>query len=158
MSSDNNTTSSPSSEAANWKTKLILDKDGKPRPLLANCVLALRHAPEWEGVLGGEKENPDPYYGPWSLPAAMKARPWETGPNSEFSPTSGGEFWCKDDFVQLTLWFQMQGIHVSSKTAREAFKIVQAEQEPLTVWVNVDSIYGRRTGYKVPADTNGAKQ
>ena len=37
---------------SDWTDQLILDKDGKIRPILANLILILREAPRWKGVLG----------------------------------------------------------------------------------------------------------
>ena len=35
-----------------WRAQLLLSATKDPRPLLANALLALREAPEWDGVLG----------------------------------------------------------------------------------------------------------
>jgi predicted P-loop ATPase len=37
---------------SDWADQLILDKDGKIRPVLANLILILGAAPKWQGVLG----------------------------------------------------------------------------------------------------------
>jgi predicted P-loop ATPase len=37
---------------SDWTDQLILDKDGKIRPVLANLILSLGAAPKWQGVLG----------------------------------------------------------------------------------------------------------
>jgi hypothetical protein len=37
---------------SDWTDQLILDKDGKIRPVLANLILILGVAPKWQGVLG----------------------------------------------------------------------------------------------------------
>ena len=35
-----------------WYSRLILNQDGKAKPVLSNAISALRNAPEWDGVLG----------------------------------------------------------------------------------------------------------
>jgi hypothetical protein len=38
-------------ELSGWRAVLLLSRKNAPKPLLANALIALRHAPEWEGVL-----------------------------------------------------------------------------------------------------------
>ena len=38
-------------ELCGWRAALLLSRKNTPKPLLANALTALRHAPEWEGVL-----------------------------------------------------------------------------------------------------------
>jgi hypothetical protein len=40
-----------------WSDELILDKDGEIMPNLANLILTLRKAPQWEGVLAYDEFN-----------------------------------------------------------------------------------------------------
>jgi hypothetical protein len=37
--------------ATGWKTRLILGKRGGALAVVANALIGLRHAPEWQGVL-----------------------------------------------------------------------------------------------------------
>jgi hypothetical protein len=39
-------------ELSGWRAALLLSRKNTPKPLLANALMALRHASEWEGVLG----------------------------------------------------------------------------------------------------------
>ncbi len=34
-----------------WRDRLLKRKDGGPKALLHNALIALRHAPAWDGVL-----------------------------------------------------------------------------------------------------------
>src|SRR6516164_5978146 len=38
-------------ELSGWRTALLFSRKNTPKPLLANALIALRHAPEWQGVL-----------------------------------------------------------------------------------------------------------
>ena len=38
-------------ELSSWRAALLLSRKNSPKPLLANALIALRHAPEWEAVL-----------------------------------------------------------------------------------------------------------
>jgi hypothetical protein len=38
-------------ELSGWRTALLLSRKNTPKPLLANALIALRHAPEWQGVV-----------------------------------------------------------------------------------------------------------
>ena len=38
-------------ELSGWRAALLLSRKNTPKPLLANALIALRHAPEWRGVL-----------------------------------------------------------------------------------------------------------
>jgi len=37
--------------AEQWPAQLLRNRDGNPRPVLANCITALRSSPEWSGAL-----------------------------------------------------------------------------------------------------------
>ena len=40
-----------------WRSKLITNDKGAPLSVLANAIVALRHAPEWQSVLGFNEFN-----------------------------------------------------------------------------------------------------
>jgi hypothetical protein len=56
-----------------WRQKLIANKQGIPKGILANAITAFRFAPEWQGVLA---------FDTFALATQVKhAPPWEgTGP------------------------------------------------------------------------------
>ncbi|MDQ2949041.1 MAG: hypothetical protein M3Y27_24395, partial [Acidobacteriota bacterium] len=41
----------PASISAGWKARLLVGKRGGVLAVVANALTALRHAPEWQGVL-----------------------------------------------------------------------------------------------------------
>jgi predicted P-loop ATPase len=84
---------------SDWTDQLILDKDGKIRPILANLILILREAPRWKGVLGYDEfaarlviKRPPPWGrealdAPWSDHHESLARVWFQ--NEGINPTAG---------------------------------------------------------------------
>ena len=91
----------------------IRDGKGNIKPLLAKCVIALRYAPEWQGVLGAYS-----YWGYLTvIRETKKATPWGDGPQA----------WTNDDDLRLTEWLQLHGIDVSVKTAKQAVRLVRQD-------------------------------
>jgi len=92
-----------------WRKRLILTEKGYPKAVLANCLLALREAPEWNGVLG---------FNAFSMTTAfLKAPPWDGEPGD-----------VTDNSDRLTCeWLQRAGIHVSVETAAQAIQTVARE-------------------------------
>lgn len=94
-----------------WRHQLIKSDAGKPKALLANAVLTLRHSPEWKGVLG---------FNEFSLYAVTrKPAPW---PQSVV-----GKNWNDEDDARCAVWLQQNGIQVSSRIAAEAAQTVAKE-------------------------------
>src|SRR5438105_401279 len=63
--------------AAGWKTRLLVGKRGGPLAVVANALTALRHAPEWQGVL---------HFNESSLATIVKlAPPLESAPDVPFT-------------------------------------------------------------------------
>lgn len=95
----------------NWRDDLLVSRDGEPRPVLANAILALRNAPEWKGVLWHNEfasttvaRNPPPWH--------PKQRVWQA---TEWS----------DRFDLLVAdWLQHQGILVPASIAGQAVEAV----------------------------------
>ncbi|MDZ4393094.1 toprim domain-containing protein, partial [Cypionkella sp.] len=55
--------------SADWRSDLLVSRDREPRPVLANAIMALRNAPEWNGVLWHDEfasttvaRNPPPWH------------------------------------------------------------------------------------------------
>ena len=84
----------------NWRLDLELAPTKQPRPLLRNAIIALRGAPEWQGVLA---------YDEFALTTmAMKPPPWLKARDNAWQPRA----WADHDDVLATDWLQAQGIGV----------------------------------------------
>lgn len=90
-----------------WKERLITDEKGDPRPLLANCKIALEQAPGWEGVLAYDE------FRGWVV--TKKAALWQEAPSAE---------WTDQDDRLTADWLQHQGIFVSVDVAGQAVRTV----------------------------------
>ena len=89
---------------------LIVDKNKKARPLLANAIIMLRDCPDWEGVLG---------YNEFALQTvALKPPPWRKEP---------GTNWTSVDDIQASNWLQQNGVIVSPQIAGDAVQVVSSE-------------------------------
>jgi predicted P-loop ATPase len=107
-----------------WRGQLIVGENGKPKALLQNAILMLRHAPEWAGVLA---------YNEFSLfVTTLKPAPW---PQSII-----GKNWTDDDDTRTTGWLQTNGIFVTSKVASEAAQSVAKEHPFHPVRAYLDSL------------------
>jgi predicted P-loop ATPase len=91
-----------------WKWGLLIANSGEPKVLLANAITALRHAPEWTGVLAYDEfalktvmQKPAPW------PGADPAKPW--GDNEDRLTTD---------------WLQHQGICVPLEVAGQGVQTV----------------------------------
>jgi predicted P-loop ATPase len=95
-----------------WKATLKLTPTHAPKPLLSNALIALRGAPEWQGVLG---------YDDFALTAMLLAPPpWQQGTNQPWEPRR----WCDDDDTRTAEWLQYQDIYVSIPTVCAAAQTV----------------------------------
>ncbi|MEJ1932449.1 VapE domain-containing protein, partial [Nostoc sp. NIES-2111] len=99
----------------NWRKLLkVKDKRGTPLPNLANAITALRHAPDWQGVLALNQ---------FALQVEMLARPpwgvrfgaWEQQP------------WSDTDDIRTANWLQEQEINVGVNVAADAVRVVAAD-------------------------------
>jgi predicted P-loop ATPase len=88
----------PGAKQRDWTDELILNKDGKPVPNLANLVLILRKAPKWEGVLGYDEFN--------ARVVIRRRPPW--GNEDPDAP------WTDHHESLSRVWFQNQNINPSS--------------------------------------------
>lgn len=92
-----------------WRTSLITDRSGKPKPLLANAIAALRQSPEWTGVLT---------FNEFSL-ATVTAKPAPLSGTSQPGPE-----WTDHEDRLTANWLQHCGILVSAETAGQAVQVV----------------------------------
>jgi predicted P-loop ATPase len=91
---------------------LIVDNEGKARPLLANAITALRDAAEWQGVLG---------FNEFSLnTVARKPTPWQKLPGTD---------WKNTDDIRVADWLQHNGVLVGTQIAADAVQTI-AEENP----------------------------
>ena len=93
-----------------WHARLIVTPTGKPRPLLANAIIAFREAPAWRGVLAYNefrRETVIESHPPWDPQvSAWIARPW-----------------TDHDDLLATDWLQKVGITVQSKITAQAVEV-----------------------------------
>jgi predicted P-loop ATPase len=107
-----------------WRNRLIVNQDGNPKPLLANCITALRAAPEWASVLA---------YDEFSLKTvALKPAPWA-------GAATGGE-WSDNEDRLTTNWLQHQGVFVSVEIAAQAVQTVAQDKRFHPVREYLDSL------------------
>jgi len=93
-----------------WRSRLI----GKEKPLrvVANALIALRCAPEWQGVLHFDES---------SLNTVVKTRPpWDDTREPPF-------VWTDEDDIRAAAWLQHQDICASVQTATQAVQTVARE-------------------------------
>ena len=103
-------------DRSGWRAKLLFTetKPPRPKPLLANALVALRDAPEWAGVLAFDEFA--------LVTMAMLPPPWLQRLNDEWTPRP----WTDTDDVLATEWLQRNEICVqdvgraAETVAREA--------------------------------------
>lgn len=102
-------------KARDWHLDLLTNREGEPRPILANAILALRTAPEWRGVLWHDEFA--------ATTVARKPPPWVTG-NGEWHNTE----WSDRDDLLVADWLQHQGILVPASIAGQAVEAVARDR------------------------------
>jgi predicted P-loop ATPase len=96
---------------ADWPHLLLTNRYGNPTACLQNALVALRHAPEWQGVLQFDES---------ALQVVAKAQPpWDSRP----APFA----WRDDDDVRTAAWMQQHGIMVSKEVAGQAVQTAARE-------------------------------
>jgi len=109
---------------AGWRDNLIVNREGAPKPILANAITALRLAPEWAGVLG---------FNEFSLgTVALKAAPWD-------GAGIGGEWTDHEDRLTAN-WLQHHGIFVSVEIAGQAVQATAKDRQFHPVREYLDSL------------------
>jgi predicted P-loop ATPase len=82
-------------EKPHWEDQLILNKEGKIVPNVANLILMLQQAPKWKGVLGFDE---------FAAQVVIRKRtPW--GDEAPDAP------WTDQHETQARVWFQRKGIN-----------------------------------------------
>jgi predicted P-loop ATPase len=112
-----------------WQKRVIRNRKGDPKTLLANVIIALRHAPEWRGVLA---------YDEFAL--AVKTK------NSPVFGGASGEEW-DDHKDRLTAdWLQHAGIGVSVEVAGQGIQAVARDNSFHPVREYLDALKWDGTG------------
>jgi Virulence-associated protein E-like domain len=101
----------------NWRTSLLLSPGGPPKPLVANALIALRSAPDWQGVVAFDEH---------SMSTVAHARPpWERPASTMIYPRP----WTPCDDVHATEWLQREGIECPLKIAQQAIETVAQDRK-----------------------------
>jgi Virulence-associated protein E/Domain of unknown function (DUF3854) len=101
-----------------WRNELIRSKptpanpQGHVYPVLANAITALRHAPEWKGVLASNEFE--------LAPMAVRTTPWGNLPN--------GGAWTDHEDRLTAEWLQRNGVLVDVYTAGQAAQTVAKDR------------------------------
>jgi hypothetical protein len=93
-----------------WRGHLILTPTKSPKSILANAIIALREAPEWQRVLAYNEFRQETVIEscpPWD----SQVLPWVTRP------------WTDHDDLLATDWLQTAGIGVQSKITAQAVEV-----------------------------------
>jgi predicted P-loop ATPase len=98
-------------ELSGWRAALLLSRKSTPKPLLANALIALRHAPQRDGVLA---------YDQFALVTMqLKPPPWLKH-EDKWTPQQ----WSDRDDALTADWLQHQGIGVTVNVAATAAETV----------------------------------
>ncbi len=98
--------------ASGWRARLLMGKCGAIQANVANALIAIRHAPEWQGVL---------HFNESSLITVVKGPPpFESAPSVPFK-------WADEHDVLTAAWLQHQGISVHKEIAGQAVQTVSHE-------------------------------
>lgn len=97
--------------AEGWKQRLIVSKEGGPKPILANAISALRHAPQWQSVLA---------FNEFTLTISLqKPAPWGG---------TGDRTWSDIDDIRTAEWLQHNGILVGTNHAGQSVQAVAEDR------------------------------
>jgi len=99
--------------AGEWRKKLLLNSNDAPRAVLANVLIALREAPEWQGILAFDE---------FALRPMLRGRaPWmDTAPPEPVE-------WTSDCDTRCAEWMQHNGLFVGVDVVATAVESVARE-------------------------------
>lgn len=101
--------------STSWRDGLLLNDEGEPRPVLANAIHALRHAPGWHEVLWHNEFA--------TATVARKPPPW-AGSGKDWPDTPWSD---RDDYL-VADWMQRQEIMVPASIAGQAVETVARDR------------------------------
>jgi predicted P-loop ATPase len=101
----------PRNVDAGWSDGLLLNGRKQPQPIIANVMIALKHAPQWDGVLGFDSFT--------HRTVALRPPPWAIGDNA-WCPRP----WTDRDDILATEWLQHHEIVVGVETTQRGVEAV----------------------------------
>jgi len=107
--------SSNKPDALPWNAGLLRSSEGKVLPVLANAIHALRHAPEWKGILWQDEFA--------TSTVARRPLPWITDAGAWADTT-----WSDRDDYLATEWLQRNGVRVPASIAGQAVETVAQDR------------------------------
>jgi predicted P-loop ATPase len=111
--------------ATGWKARLLRSTHNRALSVVANALTALRHAPEWQGVLHFDESS--------LATVAKLSPPFETHPNIPFT-------WADEHDVLTAAWLQHQGISANKEIAAQAVHAVAREHSFHPIREYLDSL------------------
>jgi predicted P-loop ATPase len=96
----------PASIAERWRERLLRNKNGKALACLQNAMVALEHAPEWNGVLAFN-ESSLAVVGEQPPPVGARRAPFA---------------WSDIEDIETAAWMQRNGLHVGREIAGQAIQ------------------------------------
>lgn len=103
----------PKAILPNWQRQLIVNNKGEARPVVANVLAAMKHAPELSGRLGYDLLR--------NQAMAIGTLPWA---EHDALPRP----WTDQDDVKLTEWLQGMSVFVSSRVVAEGAHAAARDQ------------------------------
>ena len=110
-----NRSTASEAKARDWHLDLLTNREGEPRPILANAILALRTAPDWKGVLWHDEFA--------ATTVARRPPPWPAGQGTWHDTE-----WSDRDDLLVANWLQHQGILVPASIAGQAVEAVARDR------------------------------
>jgi predicted P-loop ATPase len=101
-----------------WRSELIVNKNGAPKPIYANSVIALRGAQCWQGILAFDEFA--------HQTMLVDVPPWQPFINAaNFQPQP----WTEQDDLAATHWLQtVEGIVVTPAVTAQAVELVARDR------------------------------
>ncbi len=110
-----------------WYEELILSQRGVPKVILANAIMALRKAPQWDNVLWHNEFT--------TATVARQRPPWEAD-KADWRERQ----WTDHDDLMAAEWLQHAGIYVGHDIAAKAVQVVAGERPFHPVREYLDSL------------------